>query len=63
MFSTIAECGVTLREERRLTVFKNTVFGNVFGSRMEELTRGWMSLMVYTQPFILSGEVKEALAS
>jgi len=33
-----------LREERRLRVFENRVFGRIFGPRREEVTREWRKL-------------------
>ena len=35
---------LTLREERRLTVFKNTVLRKVFGPKRDELTGEWRKL-------------------
>jgi len=35
---------LTLREERRLRVFENTVLRRVFGSKMEEVTGEWRKL-------------------
>ena len=35
---------LTLRKERRLTVFENRVLRRIFGPRMDEVTREWRKL-------------------
>jgi hypothetical protein len=37
---------LTLREERRLRVFKNRVLRRIFGSRVDELTGEWRKLHI-----------------
>ena len=35
---------VTLREERRLRLYENTVFRRIFGPKRDEVTRKWRKL-------------------
>jgi hypothetical protein len=35
---------LTLREEHRLRVFENSVLRRIFGSKRDEVTRGWRKL-------------------
>jgi hypothetical protein len=35
---------ITLREERRLRVFKNRVLRRIFGPKRDEVTREWRKL-------------------
>jgi hypothetical protein len=37
-------CSLTLREERRLSVFKNGVLRRIFGPKSDEVTREWRKL-------------------
>jgi len=43
---------LTLREERRLTVFENRVMRRIFGPKRDEVTREWRKL--YNEELILS---------
>ena len=56
------ECGtwsLTLREERRVSVFENRVFRRIFGPKRDEVTREWRKLHneelndFYTSPNIV----------
>jgi len=39
---------VTLREERRLRVFENSVVSKIYGSKREEVTEEWKSYISMT---------------
>jgi hypothetical protein len=56
-------CGtwsLTLREERRLSVFENRMLWRIFGSERDEVTSGWRKLRneelidLYCSPNIVS---------
>jgi hypothetical protein len=50
---------LTLREEHKLSVFKNRVLRRIFGSKRDELTGGWRKLhneelrVLYSSPSLI----------